>query len=310
MWKALSLILLASFTSQAAPLSIAETNDHIRIKRGDTLILTYHKAETPAPEGQSDNYRRSGYIHPLCSPSGFKVTGTRPEDHYHHMGLWHAWVQTSHGDDQIDFWNLKKGQGRVAYVSTEALTQNETQVGFEVIQHHIAYKGPEKKATVILEERFSITASYENDSNIVDCAFTQKNITAEPLVLKKFRYGGGLGYRSPKSWMEQGGYLTSTGEKNNAHETRAEWITLHGPAGETEKKASLSILISPENHDFPSRLRLWGKAPTFFNVVPIQETPWEIKPGEEVTQSYRLIVRDDIPALEAMAEAHRKAFAK
>ena len=90
------LSFILSFPLGAAgSLQVTETEKAISIRRGDLMVLTYHKAEVPPPEKADPIYKRSGFIHPLCAPNGEPVTGIHPADHYHHLGLWHAWVKLS-----------------------------------------------------------------------------------------------------------------------------------------------------------------------------------------------------------------------
>ena len=51
-------------------------------------------------------------------------------------------------------------------------------------------------------------------------------------------------------------------------------------------------------------MRVWppesSNGAIFFNYVPIQETGWEIKPGETSAMRYRLVVQDSKPAPEKL----------
>ena len=70
-----------------------------------------------------------------------------------------------------------------------------------------------------------------------------------------------------------------------------------GPDRETV--STLTVMMHPDNRDFPQRLRTWPPSShngaIFFNVVPPQEKDWEIKPGEQITESYLLTIRDGKP---------------
>ena len=83
--------------------------------------------------------------------------------------------------------------------------------------------------------------------------------------------------------------------------------------GSTAKgDATLTVLIHPGNHDFPQRLRTWpadlNNGAIFFNVVPIQEKPWEIKAGEKITMGYVLVVSGGKPEKEKIEQGW-KAYA-
>lgn len=274
----------------------SESESAISLQHGNSPILTYHKAEVAPPEGVDPAYRRSGFVYPLHAPSGGIVTGIHPDDHYHHLGLWHAWVNTKYGEATPDFWNLKKRTGRIRFAKVEEVRDT----GFTVSQEQVAYlDGPDKDPTVILAETLSIDASVTESGNyVIDYELTQKNVGDQALEFPAYRYGGGIAYRAPHSWgKDNSDYLTSEGlDRTNSHATRARWVAMSGPAENGNgEAATVAILCHPENHDAPQRIRTWDKGPVFFNYVPVQETAWEIKPGGSATFRYRLIIADGKP---------------
>ena len=311
---AITALVLATKLASAGPLKVTETETTIEIVRGEVPVLTYHKAEVAPPEGANPIYKRSGFIHPLCAPCGEPVTGIHPDDHYHHLGLWHAWVKTKHGEDKPDFWNLKTGTGRVRYSKTLGVYESSNEdpaVGFAVEQEQVAYKGAEKKETVVLRESLEVKVEYRDGANLVSYMLEQKNVSKESLILPAYRYGGCLAYRAPHHWdLTNSDYLTSEGlDRTNSHATRARWVAMFGP---TEKgHATVSVLMHPRNRDFPQRIRTWpnqNNGAIFFNVVPIQEKSWEIKPGERIVEGYVISIADGKPDKDKI-EAQWKSFA-
>ena len=310
------LCLLSVPLPVAAQLQVTETDKAITITRGEVMVLTYHKAEVPPPKQADPIYKRSGFIHPLCAPNGEPVTGIHPADHYHHLGLWHAWVKTKHGKDTPDFWNLRGRTGRGRYVKTIELhkgSDRDPSVGFIVEQEQVAYKGSDRKETVVLREQFEIRAEFVNGENRVGYRVKQTNVSRESLLLPAYRYGGGLAYRAPHHWDKTNSdYLTSEGlDRTNSHATRARWVAMWGAT--SKGPATLTVMMHPENRDFPQRLRTWPPSShngaIFFNVVPAQEKPWEIKPGEQIVESYLLTVSNGKPDKERI-EKGWKAWAK
>jgi hypothetical protein len=61
---------LSTSSLSAGTLSLLESAKTIEIRDGDLVMLVYHKAAVPPPEGKDDAYARSGFIHPLKSPTG------------------------------------------------------------------------------------------------------------------------------------------------------------------------------------------------------------------------------------------------
>ncbi len=283
-------ILMFSLVA-ADEVKVVESQRSIIISRGETDILTYHKVEVPPPEGARKVYRRSGFIHPLKSPKGGAVTGIHPDDHLHHLGLWHAWVKTKHGKDQPDFWNLGGQSGRVRF--SKLLEKNTS--GFAVEQEQLAYKGANKKESVILREILSIAVDATEEANFIDYHLIQKNVSSETLELPAYRYGGPLAYRGPYSWnKENSDYLTSTGKKRaDSHATRADWCAIFGPTAKGD--ATITMMGHPANFDAPQRLRTWPDGKVFLCWTPIQEKPLVIQSDQSVSWKYRIVISDGQP---------------
>ncbi len=283
-------LLLAGLVQ--AEISVVESDTSIAVLRSETPILTYHTAEVPPPEGTHPAYHRSGFIHPLVAPGGGIVTGIHPDDHTHHLGLWHAWVKTEFGEHQPDFWNLKKQTGRVRYVRTKEVRES----GFTVEQEQVAYlDGPEAEPTVILAELLTIEAHFIDGANVIDYLLVQTNVADKPLQFPAYRYGGGLAFRGPHSWnVYNCDYLTSEGlDRTNSHASRAKWVAMYGPAENGEGNlATVAILCHPKNRDAPQRIRTWDKGKVFFNYVPTQESAWAIEPRQSITLRYRIVILD------------------
>jgi hypothetical protein len=287
------VFLVLSGFAFADPLTLSETESEITIRNGEKTILSYQKADVQPPAGVDPVYIRSGFIHPLVTPKGGIVTGIHPDDHYHHLGLWHAWVKGTHEGKPVDFWNLKDKTGRVRFAKVASLYREPEKTGFTVEQEAVRYRdGQGGDPIVLLKEELTIIVHEVEDAYEVDYDYTQTNVTEEPLVLPAYRYGGGLAYRAPLDWnKDNSDYLTSEGNnRTNSHETRARWVQMHGPT--TVGDAAVTVFCHPKNHDAPQRLRTWDNGKVFLNYVPIQETPWEIAPGQSVTHRYRLIIAD------------------
>ena len=217
----LSLRLLSIFglafggyaTLSAATIRVSETDKTIEIVEGDTAIVTYWKADVPPPKGVDPVFKRSGFLHPVRSPSGAIVTGIHPEDHYHHLGLWHAWVKCEIDGQEVDFWILKAKTGRVRYRKTLELIADTESAGFVVEQEHVAYLGEAKVETVILKERFTVKARRHDGAYEIDYLTAQENVSAHTLNLPAYRYGGPFAYRGPHHWDNTNSdYLSSEGK--------------------------------------------------------------------------------------------------
>lgn len=315
MFKPLIYVLLLVGVASVAvgKLSILETDTKIEIKNDAQSVLTYHKAVIPPPQGQPKYFERSGFIHPIKSPSGGIVTGIHPADHIHHMGLWHAWVETYHDGRNLDFWNLKEETATIRYSKTLKLIKKKNRVGFTVRQDHVALAKDGRPEKIILEEDFTIEVALEEGSYLIDHKTVQTNVSKYPLELPAYRYGGPLAYRAPASWDKtNSNYLTSEGkDRNNGHETRARWCAVYGPTEVGD--ATVVFMGHPENHDAPLRQRIWPESSNngaiFFNYVPIQEFPWSLEPGNPSEMKFRILVSDgrpDTKQIESAWEAYSK----
>ena len=311
---ALTLVTLASlslslFSSADDGFRAIETKDAIVLSHNGVNFLTYHKSEVSPPDGVDPVYERSGFIYPLKTPGGAVVIGIHPADHYHHLGLWHAWVKCKHDGESVDFWNLKTHTGRVAFSKTISVASEKDSATFAVEQLHIAYKGADKTATTVLREQLHVCAQLVDGAFEIDYETEQHNVTEHSLILPAYRYGGTIAYRAPHHWKNgNSDYLSSEGKTRiDGHATRSRWIAMYGPAEKGKDDgaaASVTILCHNKNHDFPQRMRVWpprsNDGAIFFNYVPIQETAWEIEPGAVSKMRYRLVLEDAKPDSNAL----------
>jgi len=294
-------LTLVSFVADAATPSVRETDASITVSIDDRSILTYHKADVPPPEGADPIFTRSGFIHPVHSPSGSVVTGIHPDDHYHHFGLWHAWVECEIEGENVDFWNLKEKTGRVRYTKTLSLSRGSDSAGFTVVQEHVAFPGNQEKERVILRGVFTVVARLIDGAYEIDYKTVQTNVSSSSLKLPAYRYGGPIAYRAPHHWdRSNSDYLSSEGKnRNDGHTTRSKWIAMWGEKKTGSEADTLTILCHRENHDFPQRMRVWPETSNngaiFFNYVPIQEFAWKISPGQVSIMRYRLVVQNGKP---------------
>ena len=291
----ITLLLLGTLIINLQALEVSEDDNTIKILDGTNALLVYHKSEVLPPKGSDPSYKRSAFIHPLKTPKGAIVTSIHPDDHLHHVGLWHAWVNTSHGTEKIDFWNLKKKEGTVRYKKTISLNQESDKKGFTVLQEHIAtYEG--KKPITIIEESFSVGIVKEKNTYFIDYVSEQKNITSQNLELPAYRYGGPIAYRGPENWNNANSQVLTSENKNrsNGHATRGKWCAFSGPTN--NGNALVAFLCHPANHDAPQRMRIWPPSShngaIFFNYVPAQENAWKLTPKKMNKFSYKIIISD------------------
>ena len=295
-------------------LRVRDEGDAYVFYDGERAVLAYHYAETPPPAGADASYRRSGYIHPLYSPSGMVLTRIQPPDHLHHYGIWGPWTKTHIGGREVDFWNLGKGQGRVRFAGLLSVVEGDLFCSITVRQEHIWYDDRRNEHPAI-DERLTIRAwrMPGNKGWLVDYITTQSTPLTQGIELDQYRYGGGLGYRATEKWHRNNStVLTSEGKtRKDADATRARWCRIEGvsPAG----TSGILFMDHPANREYPEPMRVWppdandGRGDLFFEFCPIRLHGWHFSYGEEHTLRYRMFVYDGSLS-PTLAEAYWKGF--
>jgi hypothetical protein len=284
---------------------LSETKSQISVQRGKTTVLVYNKMSPPVPEGISDVYRRSGFLHPVQSPNGRVVTATFPFDHPHQHGVFSAWVKTTYGDRELDFWNLAGGTARVLHDRVVSTFATDDTLGFEVDLIHRATKAP---AIDVLRERWRITFRAGNESHhSFELETTQTALTDVPLVVEKYHYGG-MAFRGPVSWLQKkdadlkkrpdsvsapSDFLNDLGsERRTGNHQHAKWVALHGEIkGDT---VSVTVFGHPDNFRAPEAARLHPTKP-YFCFAPCFDGAFSITKQEPYKAHYRYIVTDAAP---------------
>jgi len=269
---------------------------------GDPIVHYRHKL-LPAPAGQADKFARSGFIHPLNSPSGECLTWAQPADHLHHMGLWNPWTRATWKRDDgsevhTDFWNLGDEQGTVRFNEINSMESGDNYAGFTVTQDHIAFvnsDGNDIEEIVVIEEEWQIKVTPCDEGYILDFVSLLTNNTKHDISLDAYRYGGGLGYRATGKWNNtNSSVLTSEGKTwENGDATRADWCIVSGDLEGIN--TGLLFMNDPTNYDSPQPMRIWpnnsnGVGHQYFEFTPIREKAWIIEPGKEYSQKYRIVV--------------------
>ena len=280
-----------------SPVTVEKNEKTLTISCGDDKILSYFHATHDVPEGVDPSFRRSGFIHPLYSPAGHVLTRIQPPDHYHHYGIWAPWTKTFVEGEQVDFWNLGKKQGTVRFA--KLLSKGDS--GFKVLQEHTQFL-PNDRERIVLNEVLDVQAAAEEVQNqrvwVVDLVSEFKNLLDTPVILDKYRYGGGLGFRATQQWNKDNcTVLTSEGKtRNDADGTRARWCDVRGQTGNKGETSGVLFMSHPDNRQHPEPMRVWPdnmiKGQMFFEFCPIRFKGWTLEPNKEYVLRYRMVVYD------------------
>ncbi|MEK9740982.1 MAG: PmoA family protein [Flavobacteriaceae bacterium] len=275
--------------------TVKKENGQHSIYINDTKILGYQMEVTEAPEGVNPAYRRSGYIHPLNTPMGKRLTRIQPEDHYHHYGLWNPWTHTLFEGDTLDFWNLYKEEGTVRFASLLSESNGPVFSEFEVLHEHVVLK--ENKDKIALNEVQKIRVTPVDSSQYyLDFEIQYTPATESDFKIIEYRYGG-FGWRTTEEWDNQNSrVLSSEGNtRTTADGSTAVWCIVDGKLDEGYGGAVM--MSHPENYNHPEPLRIWpenqyGRGDLFANFATTKNTDWIMKAGQTYTLRYRLVIYD------------------
>jgi len=277
----------------------------LELRKGNAKVLSYNHALVPPPpldvmgekfKNTRNLYHRSGFIHPLWSPTGSVLTNIHPPDHYHHLGIWMPWTHTQFEGKRVDFWNLGSGQGTVRFNRFLSTTSGPVYGGFQAEQDHVVLKTDSGEKLVLKEVwdvRVYNVGGPGKDYWLWDFVSTQRCVADTPLLLEKYRYGG-FGFRATADWKgDTAAYLTSTGKtRKDGHATRARWCDASGVSD--GKWKGVTFFSHPQNFRHPEAMRIWPgfEQEVFFNWAPVQTGEFEMKPGKDHKFRYRQYVHE------------------
>ena len=266
--------------------------DRLVFRDGDHAVLEF-QARPTLPPGVPEIYRRGGYVAKIMTPSGRVVSDDFPTNHIHHHGIWAAWTKTVFEGRHPDFWNMGDGKGRVEYLNVDVATATRVQSRQRYVDMTIV---PEK---AVLEETFEVelrpSLTGPRPAHVFDVTLKQSCVTASPLQLSKYLYGG-LGFRGNHEWNGAGNcqFLTSEGigDRQKAHATQARWCHISGLV--EGQRAGIAILCHPGNFRAPQPMRIHPDEP-FFCYAPPAGGEFSIQPGTPYVARYRCVVFDGEP---------------
>lgn len=283
---------------------------------GQSLIGYRYKMKLP-PIGVNKLYQKSGYIHPVISPEGDTLTRIQPPDHYHHYGVWGPWTKTKINDREVDFWNLKEGQGTVLFKEFKSILCGKVFAGFTAKQEHLNFI-KKNNHKIAINENLEVKVWKNNNPNQYFIDYTSEFTTPlkEGILFEAYRYGGGLGFRFKEQWNKNNcNVLTSEGKNRmTADGTKAKWCIIYGESNNKKSTNGVLFMSHPQNRAHPEPMRVWpitankNRGDMFFEFCPIRHKEWQIKHSKKHKLNYRMLVFDGTLSRE-QAESHWKAFA-
>jgi len=271
----------------------------IRVSLRGKPVLEYVKTEKPVPEGIAPHFRRSGYIHPVYTPTGQQLTGNFPADHAHQHALFFAWTKSGFDGKKVDFWNQAKDLGRIEFREVVTLKRGERQVSFSV-KHAFTVKDGDKWIDA-LHEIWTVTVHQTPDDHFLfDLVSIQQCASKKPLSLAKYHYGG-MAIRGNGAWVKEKEdhsinpgdvqYLTSEGKDRwDGNHTRPNWVAFSGRIDKQD--VSAAVFCSPKNFRAPQAVRIHPNKP-YFCFAPMVDGSFKIEPGEKYVSRYRYLVTSE-----------------
>ena len=286
-------------------LHLAEVENTITLSSHGKTILVYNKVSPPVPTGMNPLYQRSGFLHPVMSPSGKTVTAAFPADHAHQQGIFCAWVKTTWNGREIDFWNLAKNSGTVLHQRVIGTSVTEQGLSFEVDLIHRATQSP---IVDILRERWKITALPTDGSyHAFDLHTVQQAQTDQPLVVQQYHYGGAA-IRGPMRWLtgkdvdkfladgestEPTEFLNDQGsDRVKGNHQHSKWVTMTGQID--GQSVTIAVLCHPNNFRAPQAARIHPTKP-YFVFSPCVDGEFVIDHDHAYQARYRYLVTDAAP---------------
>ncbi|MFT5110338.1 MAG: hypothetical protein ACI9UA_005992 [Pseudoalteromonas tetraodonis] len=286
--KLICWCLWGCLIGSASALELREDERVIEVLGADQkLLLRYHKAERPVPDGVSNDYRRSGYIHPVMTTDGRELTGDFAADHLHQHGMFFAWTSGKYDGRKIDFWNQKKVEGRVAHRRVLGKSIRDGKAWFAVELSHFDQR---EGGVEILRELWMVTVHEpEGDHYWFDLESRQRLVGEKPLLIEKYHYGG-MALRGNAVWLGKGdvcNFLTSAGKtRADSNHTRPDWVAMWGELG--GKPASLVAMGHKNNFRAPQPVRVHPDKP-YFCFAPMVNGAFSIEKGKGFVSRYRFV---------------------
>lgn len=259
----------------------------ISLRKGDRAVLTYRVALVPSPIEDAPYYGRSGFIHPVFTPSGKVVTEAFPADHPHQHGLMFPWTTATFEGRKINFWDQKRQQGVIEHART--VSANRRRLVVEL--RHVDHTG--RKPTTVLNETWELSLVKHSSMNVFDLVSTQTCATARPVKNRQYHYGG-MAVRGAAGWLEQGASMrTDEGkDRKEGNHSRPKWVVLSGQV--EGAPCGIVTMSHPKNFRAPQPVRLHPTKP-YFCFAPMVLGEFTIAPGKPYVSRYRFIAFDGEP---------------
>jgi hypothetical protein len=290
-----ALTLTVKKINSPSTLVLKKTDSTVTAMKNGKPVFVYNINEVRPPADSPSFYKRSGFIHPLYTPSGQVITDAFPSNHAHQHAVFHAWTNTTYKGKHVDFWNQHQKQGTVGNAKLISMKEGPAYSEIVTRQEYIGLA-----FGTILEEFWTIRIFNTSEKTIFDIDIRQKNITNDTLHLEKYIYGG-MAFRgsahwdsyNKKSFTGKWTLFTSEGLRDSlANHTKAKWVMV---TGQINGLPSTAIVIShPSNFRYPQKIRVHPEMP-YWVYSPVVDEGFKMAPGDLYSARYRYFITDQQP---------------
>lgn len=282
----------AAESNAKSTISVNKTAGYLEVLSGDKRILRYHTEVSPLPPDADPNYKRSGYINPVWTPSGEVVTN-RAQDYLHQLGIWNANFLIDFEGRNPNFWHMVLGNGKVRCVNLESTTTGPVYGGFRAHHEQTDLKAPEGPK-VAINEIWDVRAwnigGGDSGYWVFDLGITMSCASSSPVTFKKHTWGA-VALRGGATWNpDRCRMFTSEGKtRNEANHTRVRWVEMSGSTNEVW--SGLTVMSHPSNFRHPEPVRVNETIP-YVSFTPEVLGDWQIVPGKDHSIRYRYFIHD------------------
>ncbi|SHG40959.1 Methane oxygenase PmoA [Fodinibius roseus] len=261
-------------------------------------LLSYFYEESPVPGEIAPRFRRAGYIHPVYTPGGVRVTQHFNPSRPHQYGIWSAWSKTEFQGRMPEFWGAHEDGGRVVADTIALSGEGPVFSGFRAKHRYVDFSAPEP-VTALNEQwdTFVYFLGGDKDYYFFDLHITESANTAKPVRILQHKYGyGGINIRGHEEWIGERAmnFMTSGGySREEVVGERIRWSYLWGDI--QGKTAGIGLLAHPQNDNHPLSVFINQEGEPFFSYGPLPLKSIIIEAGTPRITKYRFVVQDGKP---------------
>jgi hypothetical protein len=290
------IFLEERLNTDAYSLRISKETDanSIRFTSNKNELFTYFHQESKLPDNIDSRFKRAGYIHPVNTPGGVRLTQHFNPARPHQYGIWSAWAYADFQGRSTEFWGSHVDSGRLTADSVEDIWEGPVLGGFIAKHRFVDFSAPDPETALNEEWRVNIFHPVENDRYyIFDLEVYQTANTGNPVNIFQHQYGyGGINFRGHDDWIGEGKMDFQSSEGFARSEVSFNGVRWSHMSGKIEESlAGIGIMGHPGNADHPLGVFI-NEVEPFFSYGPIPVKDLLIQPGSPYTMKFRFIVHD------------------